>query len=267
MSKAKTTTLLRTILASFIVLSMAFMGAGCTLFGPKVAVKGRVVTDHGGKDVAAYQALVTIGKAAPVETDYDGTFEVVGVKTGKQSVTIEKEGFKTVTKTVDINADNPDFGDLYIVPNEGATITVEPEWILPLLSKSIAELDAEARSIDIEWPSEGTTIAEVTLDVELVQKGTGKRYTAGARVNLVSEVVGIRADYDGSLIIMGIEHDATSAGYILKATGTAGSDLDIFKQQNIVVEGMAEISATEFQDGNSYGLSISLEAFLEDRQQ
>jgi hypothetical protein len=78
-------------------------------------------------------------------------------------------------------------------------------------------------------------------------------------------VVGIRADYDGSLIIMGIEHDATSAGYILKATGTAGSDLDIFKQQNIVVEGMAEISATEFQDGNSYGLSISLEAFLEDR--
>ena len=261
MSKAKTTTLLRTILASFIVLSMAFMGAGCTLFGPKVAVKGRVVTDHGGKDVAAYQALVTIGKAAPVETDYDGTFEVVGVKTGKQSVTIEKEGFKTVTKTVDINADNPDLGDLYIVPNEGATITVEPEWILPLWSKSIEALENQTRPIDVE---PNTVLAEVTLDVELEQHGTGKRYTAGARVSLVWKELGIEADYDGSLIIMGIEHEP-SASYTITATGTAGSDLDMFKQQNIVVEGMAEISATEFQDGNSYGLSISLEAFLEDR--
>ena len=119
--------------------------------------------------------IVTIGKAAPVETDYDGTFEVVGVKTGKQSVTIEKEGFKTVTKTVDINADNPDLGDLYIVPNEGATISVAPKWILPLWSKSIEALENQTRPIDVE----PNTVLAGTLDVELVQQSTEKRYTAG----------------------------------------------------------------------------------------
>lgn len=260
MSKVRTTTLLRTILASFIVLSMAFMGAGCTLFGPKVAVKGRVVTNSGDEDVPVYQALVTIGKAAPVRTDYDGTFEVVGVKTGKQSVTIEKEGFETVTKTVDINADNPDLGDLYIVPKEGATITVEPEWILPLWSKSMEALENQTRSIAIE---PNTVIGEATVDVVLEQDD-GRTYTAGARASLVWTGLGIKAEYDGSLVIMGIEHEA-GAGYTLTATGTAGSDLAIFEQQNIVIEGIAEISATEFEDGKSYDLSISLSAFLETR--
>ncbi len=261
MSKAKTTTLLRTILASFIVLSMAFMGAGCTLFGPKVAVKGRVVTDHGGKDVAAYQALVTIGKAAPVETDYDGTFEVVGVKTGKQSVTIEKEGFKTVTKTVDINADNPDFGDLYIVPNEGATITVEPEWILPLWSKSIEALENQTRPIDVE---PNTVLAEVTLDVELVQQSTEKRYTAGAQTRLVWTDSGVKAQNNGTLIIMGIEHE-DGAGYTLTATGTAGSD---YFDDSIVIQGEAKIAAEEFDDGKYlWDFAIDLSAFVEQRPQ
>lgn len=263
MSKVKTTTLLRTILASFIVLSMAFMGAGCTLFGPKVAVKGRVVTNSGNEDVPVYQALVTIGKAAPVRTDYDGTFEVVGVKTGKQSVRIEKEGFETLTETVDINADTPDLGDLYIVPKEGAAISVAPKWtLLPEDSASMEALENQIRSIAIE---PNTVMAEATIDVVLEQDG-GKTYTAGARASLVWTGLGITADYDGSLIIMGIEHEA-GAGYTLTATGTAGSDLDIFQQQNIVIEGIAEISATEFEDGKSYDLSISLSAFLEDRPQ
>jgi len=261
MSKAKTTTLLRTILASFIVLSMAFMGAGCTLFGPKVAVKGRVVTNHGGKDVAAYQALVTIGKAAPVETDYDGTFEVVGVKTGKQSVTIEKEGFKTVTKTVDINADNPDLGDLYIVPNEGATISVAPKWTLfPEDLASMEALENQIRSIAIE---PNTVIAEATIDVVLKQDG-GKTYTAGARASLVWTGFGIKAEYDGSLIIMGIEHEA-GTGYTLTATGTAGSD---YFDDSIVIQGEAKIAAEEFDDGKYvWDFAIDLSAFVEQRPQ
>lgn len=261
MSRVKMTTPLRTILASFIVLSMAFMGTGCTLFGPKVAVKGRVVTNYGDGDVPVYQALVTIGKAAPVATDYDGTFEVVGAKAGKQSVTIEKEGFETVTKTVDINVDNPDLGDLYIVPKEGATISIAPKWTLfPEDSASMEALENQIRSIVIE---PNTVIGEATIDVVLEQDG-GKTYTAGARASLVWTGLGIKAEYDGSLIIMGIEHEA-GAGYTLTATGTAGSDLAIFQQQNIVIEGIAEISATEFEDGKSYDLSISLSAFLETR--
>jgi hypothetical protein len=241
-------------------LSMAFMGAGCTLFGPKVAVKGRVVTDHGGKDVAAYQALVTIGKAAPVETDYDGTFEVVGVKTGKQSVTIEKEGFETVTKTVDINADNADLGDLYIVPNEGATLTVEPEWILPLLSKSMEALENQTRPIDIK---PDTVIAEATIDVVLEQDG-GKRYTAGAKTRLVWTGFGVEAQSSGTLIIMGIEHEA-GTGYTLTATGTAGSD---YFDDSIVIQGEAKIAAEEFDDGKYvWDFAIDLSAFVEQRPQ
>ncbi|MGI6518273.1 MAG: carboxypeptidase-like regulatory domain-containing protein [Bacillota bacterium] len=230
------------------------------MFGPKVAVKGRVVTDHGGKDVAAYQALVTIGKAAPVETDYDGTFEVVGVKTGKQSVTIEKEGFETVTKTVDINADNADLGDLYIVPNEGATLTVEPEWILPLLSKSMEALENQTRPIDIK---PDTVIAEATIDVVLEQDG-GKRYTAGAKTRLVWTGFGVEAQSSGTLIIMGIEHEA-GTGYTLTATGTAGSD---YFDDSIVIQGEAKIAAEEFDDGKYvWDFAIDLSAFVEQRPQ
>ena len=230
------------------------------MFGPKVAVKGRVVTDHGGKDVSVYQALVTIGKAAPVETDYDGTFEVVGVKTGKQSVTIEKEGFETVTKTVDINADNADLGDLYIVPNEGATLTVEPEWILPLLSKSMEALENQTRPIDIK---PDTVIAEATIDVVLEQDG-GKRYTAGAKTRLVWTGFGVEAQSSGTLIIMGIEHEA-GTGYTLTATGTAGSD---YFDDSIVIQGEAKIAAEEFDDGKYvWDFAIDLSAFVEQRPQ
>lgn len=263
MSRVKTTTLTRTIVASFIVLSMAFMGAGCTLFGPKVAVRGRVITQGADGAVPVYQALVTIGKAAPVATDYDGSFEVVGVKAGKQTMKIQKEGFQTLTETVDISADNPDLGDLLIVPNEGATISVAPKWTLfPEDSASMEALENQIRSIPID---PDTVIADATIDVVLEQDG-GKTYTAGARASLVWTGFGIRADYDGSLIIMGIEHE-DGAGYTITATGMAGSDLDIFEQQNIVIKGIAEISATEFEDGKSYDLSISLSAFLESRPQ
>jgi hypothetical protein len=258
MSKVRTTTLLRTTLASFIVLSMAFMGAGCTLFGPKVAVKGRVVTNSGDKDVPVYQALVTIGKAATVRTDYDGTFEVVGVKTGKQSMTIEKEGFETLTETVDIKADTPDLGDLYIVPKEGATITVEPEWILPLWSKSMEALENQTRPTDIE---PNTVIVEATIDVVLEQDG-GKTHTAGARASLVWTGLGIEVDYDDSLIIMGIEHEA-GAGYTITATGTARSD---YFNDSIVIQGRVEIAAEEFVDGKYvWNFAIDLSAFLEPR--
>ncbi len=75
---------------------------------------------------------------------------------------------------------------------------------------------------------------------------------------------GIKAEYDGSLIIMGIEHEA-GTGYTLTATGTAGSD---YFDDSIVIQGEAKIAAEEFDDGKYvWDFAIDLSAFVEQRPQ
>lgn len=263
MRKAQIGRFLRVGLFSLIILAMAFTGAGCTWFGPKVVVNGRVIaTDAEGKEIPIYRASVTIGKVSTAVTDYDGRFQISGVKAGRQTVTVQKEGFQTLTKAVEVKADGSDIGDLEIVPEEGTeTIMIEPKWtLLPIGSEAIAELEAKGVLDDIP---EGTVIAEATIDVTLEQDG-GKRYTAGARMSLERTASGVEVVDEGALIIMGIQHQA-GAGYTFAVTGKVGSDLDRFKQKNIAVSGSGRIEATEFEDGESYYVTISLHGFLEDR--
>src|ERR1051326_3640862 len=181
--------------ASTVILLLAL-----TIVGGKVAsaitnsgtLKGRVVGPDGGVIVGAKVKLFnpTTGRITDAVTDAEGVFTIYNIPHNPYVLTIEFEGFATLSKNLDINTDLPvELGDLKLeLATLSAAVTVSAE------ASGLLETDNASSHSDI--------------DKELIQRFPAASASRGFEQILLS-TPGFIADENGRFHFRG-SHGQTS---------------------------------------------------------
>lgn len=216
------------------LLLLAMIGvAGCA--GGGVYVSGRIMAEN----EPVYGAAVTLGSYGSVMTDYDGKFEIAGVKPGAYQLKVAKAGF--VAKSVNANvAATTDLGEVTIVPNDGTwTVEAVPSLglgptVLSELPRGLSSQSDSAPLVDVQ--------AEITFDLAC----DDRHYESKAILHIRMENAAFVFEHSGSLKIMGVEPLEEGKSYTLTATmRLTGSSSGHQVNATITVEGECKRSLVD----------------------
>lgn len=225
MTKAKPSTVKRSLVMSLLLLLLLPLGASAQVTSSTSSVTG-VVTDPNGAVIAGATVTLTdtkTSKELTTTSDEQGVYRFVQVQPGQgYRIGVTAAGFQTFTLSeVALGVGNVETHNVQMTAgqvSETVSVTASNEATLNTTDASLGNIIETRRLVDLPVQFRGSPAALIGLQPGVVGNNVGTTTT-----NRVGSVTGSRAD-QGNITVDGIDANDQATGQAFATTGNAPID-------------------------------------------